>query len=75
MGKELGERGLLFRKMSQKQIIPMNALVWFTDNLRVADHPLLREACAQSQRVEAVYCFDPQNGQKNNAEQVLCAWS
>ena len=48
----------------------MNALVWFTDNLRVADHPLLREACAQSQRVEAVYCFDPQNGQKNNTQQL-----
>ena len=37
----------------------MKALVWFTDNLRVADHPLLDNACKEFQEVEAVFCFDP----------------
>ena len=47
----------------------MKALVWFTDNLRVADHPLLSMACRDSERVEAVYCFDPKSLEEDVLQQ------
>lgn len=37
----------------------MNNLVWFTNNLRVADNKALAEACKKSGKVIGVYCFDP----------------
>jgi deoxyribodipyrimidine photo-lyase len=36
----------------------MPAIVWFTKDLRVHDHPALRAALAESERVVPVFCFD-----------------
>lgn len=38
------------------------SLVWFTNNLRVADNPSLTKAC-EHENVLAVYCFDPRQYQ------------
>ena len=46
----------------------MKSLVWYTDNLRVADHPLLTAACAQGNEVAAVYCYDPKHFEGNNSK-------
>lgn len=37
----------------------MNNLVWFRNNLRVEDNSSLFEACKNSGKTIAVYCFDP----------------
>ena len=34
-------------------------LVWFRNDLRTRDNAVLAEACKNSNRVIAVYCFDP----------------
>ncbi len=39
----------------------MNNLVWFTNNLRVEDNLALSEACKNSGKTIAVYCFDPRH--------------
>lgn len=39
----------------------MNNLVWFTNNLRVEDNLALAEACKNSGKTIAVYCFDPRH--------------
>ena len=36
-----------------------NSLVWFTNNLRVFDNKVLKEACDQADTMYAIYCFDP----------------
>ena len=39
----------------------MKSLVWFTNNLRVTDNPLLTKACENNaNEVVAVYCLNPQ---------------
>lgn len=37
----------------------MKALIWYTNNLRTEDHPLLHKACKEAETVEAFYCYDP----------------
>src|SRR6056300_1655135 len=37
----------------------MKAIIWFTNNLRTLDHPLLHKACKEATTVEAFYCYDP----------------
>ncbi|NIM71542.1 MAG: hypothetical protein GTN86_03485 [Xanthomonadales bacterium] len=37
----------------------MRSIVWFRNDLRVADNPALAEACARGE-VTAVYCFCPE---------------
>jgi deoxyribodipyrimidine photo-lyase len=37
----------------------MKAIIWFTNNLRTLDHPLLHKACKEATTVEALYCYDP----------------
>lgn len=39
----------------------MNNLVWFINNLRVEDNLALTEACKNSGKTIAVYCFDPRH--------------
>ena len=36
----------------------MTALVWFTRDLRVHDHPALRAALDRRERVVPVFCFE-----------------
>src|SRR3954469_21330175 len=38
--------------------MPMTAIVWFTRDLRVHDHPALRAALAENNRVVPVFCLD-----------------
>src|SRR3954452_8871630 len=38
--------------------MPMTAIVWFTRDLRVHDHPALRAALAEKDRVVPVFCLD-----------------
>jgi deoxyribodipyrimidine photo-lyase len=39
----------------------MKSLVWFTNNLRVADHPSLSAACEnKANEILGVYCLDPE---------------
>ena len=39
----------------------MKSIVWFTNNLRVTDHPLLTAACENNaNEVMAVYCLNPE---------------
>ena len=38
-----------------------NALVWFTNNLRVGDNNALFEACSNHKKVVGLYCFDPKH--------------
>lgn len=40
-------------------------LLWFTNNLRVIDHPALYNACKVSNNIEVVYCINPQGLTKN----------
>ena len=37
------------------------ALVWFRNDLRINDQHSLAKACAQNEKVIAVYCFDPRH--------------
>lgn len=39
--------------------IKMNNLVWFRNNLRVDDNQALSNACKNSGKTIAIYCFDP----------------
>ncbi|MBT8261776.1 MAG: DASH family cryptochrome [Bacteroidia bacterium] len=36
-----------------------NSLVWFRNDLRISDNSVLTGVCADSDKVIAVYCFDP----------------
>jgi deoxyribodipyrimidine photo-lyase len=36
-----------------------NSLVWFRNDLRITDNSVLFDACADSDKVFAAYCFDP----------------
>ena len=42
----------------------MNNLIWFRNNLRVADNTAIATACT-GEKVIAVYCFDPRHFQKD----------
>ena len=53
MGKSLGRSKILQRKIQKKQ-----GLVWFRNDLRVADNASLANATKENDSVIAVYCFD-----------------
>ena len=40
-------------------------LVWFRNDLRIADNPSLSQACNTKDNVIAVYCFDPRHYEKD----------
>lgn len=42
----------------------MKGLVWFRNDLRVMDNHSLYNACAENEKVIAVYCLDPRNFEK-----------
>jgi len=43
----------------------MNTLIWYRNDLRIADHEPLTEA-AESGKIAAVYCFDPRHFSKTS---------
>jgi len=47
--------------MSDADVSAAPVLVWFRDDLRLADNPALHHACAQGRPVVAVYVFDTQS--------------
>ncbi|OYX14927.1 MAG: deoxyribodipyrimidine photolyase [Rhizobiales bacterium 32-66-8] len=47
--------------MSQSEVSAAPALVWFRNDLRLADNPALHQACAQDRPVVAVYLLDEQS--------------
>jgi deoxyribodipyrimidine photo-lyase len=57
MGKELGRSKILRRKMQKKQ--ENTGLIWFRNNLRIADNASLKKATENHTKVIAVFFFNP----------------